>query len=1222
MSTHPASEAAAPPRTPTSTRTGPPMIHHPATTPRTRSVAALAASSSLKRVSFSPRNEEIALGATPHSSPTQARTRALKRGILKRGVAGVSRDQGLSSDGDCGENSLMDRLSSLPSSPNGYADAVDDVSAFPRREPGTEYSLEEAYTRAVHRLEQTEPGEDVQSMAALSNVYNELCGLIAKDADGAARNQVHIVSVLGLVRRDIGHTATARAVVLAATKCLGCALHIESICTAAAAADQLWGPLEALRKRVEQQFLEDKVVCQAAVWCVSMLRAPASAVQGAVPGLVQLCVSVLSRFPASATIQYECLAALEQLLRRMPTATRRVARLWLFPVLGCIVSPIPGVRAKADGIVRNTMPWVAADAHKPDMDALAREFVETRMDHTLAGAMRLLGQGEHVLVARIWGMLITVCARHCRAKLNAMLKLIQECFTQEDSPVLQTVALAQWRCLIYAFALENRVHLSKCVQLVLKPLVLMLGTADDVDVRLASVRCWATLVYALGAEIGSNVEVISKVVQLAGQDSSCLVHGAVARVLAALFNKFTLPKDRIARFVIPAMAIGTTTLAAEDGKSLSNTHGPFSSETEFTGDHTRILCRYVVGLGHTSPTVPVVAELVIGFLQKCVNADHKGPGSWSPQPDTPGHGPFRSLCSALASTIATLPASEGTSSHRLDLATKLAHVYLDSAVAVETEATEHTEVAHSGSPSRPLYTALFAALTGDRLRELLSAATMAADAPALHIFDQRQMMRPLALAGQTDGDTGSYLNTTGLVPGPDLPDSPSYLCALARAHLVMLVRQAHTICRVHGKDSEPIVCETVEHIRLLLGGIWCPKDAMGVRYSNVLACVMAAARLLDNLDVCEQGNVLKPAAASILELTAAAVREMEIRPALVGMIVQVYGRLQTDAQLLANCTWEFSGGSSRSGFSKELVGALLAAENDGGLIVNEKTLDLIYTLCAGHTLDPSSEQDVVYCNAFAIIMLIVALRGAVEGQWSGAAEAIARVLEPLNTTGLCTVDELHTAAIDQLKAMALVVKERPGGVSELGFRAVHLALSSVVAVAHGPPASISRQPVKADGTASIPPCPKGASDLVHTLTSAAEDLARALSEPDEPPPASSAPRSDPPVQPTSSSKRKRERNGGSSSDESDAGARGESSSVERQYSGKGATAATAQRRGRKRRARRKRALGAASRLAELLDQLDVELETAASYELDSLLGAQGRIVDMQQRLCEAMRSKL
>ncbi|KAJ1830049.1 DNA-binding protein rif1, partial [Coemansia sp. RSA 2708] len=350
------------------------------------------------------------------------------------------------------------------------------------------------------------------------------------------------------------------------------------------------------------------------------MRAPATAIQALVPKLVQLCVTLLTRFEASATIQYESLAAFESLLKRAPGATRQIFQTWVFPVLSCVVSQVPGVRAKADGIVRHNIPWIAADVHGPEMDAPVKEFVASKLDRMLTKMDRLLSRGDHVLVARIWGMVITICARHCRPKLNAMLRIIQECFNTTDADAL-VAAMMQWRCLIYAFALDGRLHTAKSMQLVLAPIMTLLEASEATAVRLACVQCWATLAYALGEELGSHIAMLAKMAEAVdSSNASIKVRSVVARVLTAVFNRLVLPGDKTAQFVIPRMIIGTTTLAAADGKNLSSTRGPFSSESSFAGDHTAILCNYVIGLEPGSPTVPAVLETAVEFIGRYVAA--------------------------------------------------------------------------------------------------------------------------------------------------------------------------------------------------------------------------------------------------------------------------------------------------------------------------------------------------------------------------------------------------------------------------------------------------------------------------------------------------------------------------------------------------------------------------------------------------------------------------
>ncbi|KAJ1952753.1 hypothetical protein GGI12_006168, partial [Dipsacomyces acuminosporus] len=259
-------------------------------------------------------------------------------------------------------------------------------------------------------------------------------------------------------------------------------------------------------------------------------------------------------------------------------ATRMLSSVWRFTVLKCVVNQVPGNRSKADAIIRHNMPWLAADHQKPELDRYVKLFLNLKLDHMLASCERFIRQNDHIYVARVWGMLITICAKFCRPRVNDMLKVIQQCFNVTEAPTL-IAALMQWRCLIYAFFMSGRLLNTKCIDLILTPVTSILSRADaTAEVRLACIRCWATLIYALGEEIGSYLYVVTKVVDLASKDPSIEVRETVARVLASLLNQFCLPEDKMPKFAIPQMIIGTTVRAAGEGKNLSETHGPFSSE--------------------------------------------------------------------------------------------------------------------------------------------------------------------------------------------------------------------------------------------------------------------------------------------------------------------------------------------------------------------------------------------------------------------------------------------------------------------------------------------------------------------------------------------------------------------------------------------------------------------------------------------------------------------
>ncbi|KAI9506424.1 Rap1-interacting factor 1 N terminal-domain-containing protein [Coemansia spiralis] len=631
---------------------------------------------SFKRVHFSPQNEEFHVDMVPQSSPTSARRRPFSRSILKRSIEkAASSQQLLSSDIDgCdqySENGLLDRFPSPTDidagMPQSMANQDEDAARvlFASTEAGVNRTgansnkntpFDQVFTEAVEKLHEI-VSEDSQSAVQLTSLYSELSSAISKNNDETANTNSyskHMPLLLDCLRRDISiGRKKLRVASLAALKCLACVLHADKLSGVVENEDKVFSVLQTMFSRVQDEHPANKALGMIAVSCIGVQRVSAATFQRLIPDSVKLCVHIMSQFERSTSLVFQCLVAIEMLLKRFPSATRDEAHLWLFPVLGHIASPISGVQAKADDIIRRNMPWVAADAQRPDMDVLVHAFIDKYIDLFFDSWRRLCDQDEFVLIARTWGMVVTVCARWCRPRIGDLLQVIQTCFNSKNADIL-VAALMQWRCLIYAFTLENRIQLRKCVKLVVTPISALLSNHDNEEkVRLASVRCWAMLVYALGEELGSHIDIVMDIAFIAAEDPSTEVRETVARILAATLNRNILPEDKIAQFVIPKMIIGTTTLAAADGKGLSATRGPFSSESDFSGDHTVTTCGYIIGIGKGSPTVPVITQTISKFIQRYVIVECAKPGLSNAekrnQPESRSkYEEFSQLCGAFA----------------------------------------------------------------------------------------------------------------------------------------------------------------------------------------------------------------------------------------------------------------------------------------------------------------------------------------------------------------------------------------------------------------------------------------------------------------------------------------------------------------------------------------------------------------------------------------------
>ncbi|KAJ1665421.1 hypothetical protein IW140_003390 [Coemansia sp. RSA 1813] len=647
-----------------------------ASTPKSQ-VDRVAVSTSLKRVHFSPRNEEFYNGMVPQSSPTRAQKRPRSRGILKRTLGDTAsnsqQQQMLSSDIDgsdpYSDHGLLDQLSSYPdtidvsgipqvlSSKNNSAARVlfssDAVSVIDnkKRQCGS-ISSGQIFKEAVSNLEEIPPHTDADMTGQISNVYHEIYDAIVKNnhettttTETAEEYGEYVVKLLDCLHRDINRSEKdSRQLVLAAIKCLGCASHLERVFGVSISGGRLSSLLKEMCTMALKEYPEDKAMCLAVVVCICIERVPVAFVQPAVPDMIGFCVHAMKAHDRSVTLVFHCLAAIEVLLKRVPATARSFAHIWLFPVLGYIVSSTPGVRSKADDIIRQNIPWVSADAHNQEMDASVSAFLEAQLEHFVDSCERLLSRGDGQVVARIWGILVTICARQCRARMSGMLHIMQKCFNSDDTDVL-VAALMQWRCLIYAFLIQNQLERLKCVKLVMTPILALLASDKaSSDVRLASVRCWATLVYALGENIGSHIDIVTSMAVATAEDTCIDVREIVARVLASLLNRIVLPEEKIARFVIPKMIIGTTTLAAADGKALSTTRGPFSSDRDYSGDHTATLCRYVIGVSKNSPVMPVLTDTIVKIIQQYIHIQYKEGVDGS---DRPSFESFAQLCQVV-----------------------------------------------------------------------------------------------------------------------------------------------------------------------------------------------------------------------------------------------------------------------------------------------------------------------------------------------------------------------------------------------------------------------------------------------------------------------------------------------------------------------------------------------------------------------------------------------
>ncbi|KAJ2351012.1 hypothetical protein GGH92_002060, partial [Coemansia sp. RSA 2673] len=274
------SDSGSPPETPVTNRTA--NSQSALVTPPNVTAPASLLPSSIRRVHFSPSNEEIHSQTAPHSSPTRARLRPYSRSILKR--SSILEGDQLSSEADHGDHTASNGRAMLE--PAARVLFGGPSAGSPSAASNEAQTFEEAFPATVKRLHDLVLDSESTSVLA-AMIYNKLCGLSAKFPAKLVDHLEDTERLLDCVERDLVDEDVSRQVVLVAVKCLGCILHIANVCSAVPAV-RVGALLVAMHRRISANFKADKAVCQAGVWCISMLRAPPASFQPLIPDLAKL----------------------------------------------------------------------------------------------------------------------------------------------------------------------------------------------------------------------------------------------------------------------------------------------------------------------------------------------------------------------------------------------------------------------------------------------------------------------------------------------------------------------------------------------------------------------------------------------------------------------------------------------------------------------------------------------------------------------------------------------------------------------------------------------------------------------------------------------------------------------------------------------------------------------------------------------------------------------
>ncbi|KAF9328634.1 hypothetical protein BG006_008200 [Podila minutissima] len=316
--------------------------------------------------------------------------------------------------------------------------------------------------------------------------------------------------MVAIFNRDLDG-ANPQVLVDAAIKCLGYIFFVPDI------AGRIVGwEMQCILQRVARLSLmsEEKSTCTLTMWCLGASCLPQKFSCFA-SELVDLCILNMDNRFQSENIKYNSLLALKTLFAQFPSEILRQVEVWMIPVLDCLVSTTPGIRATALDIIKSSTPhlikWSSTPPHLLKQEdskrkLVAEVFLREDGDQFLSLLrQRFLTATDGLYAITVWSYVVAIVGKtlHGNPQLNALLEVAKTCFDTSGPASVDTkvATYSGWTHLIYNFAIDGYIFGENQLELVLEPIKNGFRKELHKRVRLAFINSWVSLVYVLGSRL-------------------------------------------------------------------------------------------------------------------------------------------------------------------------------------------------------------------------------------------------------------------------------------------------------------------------------------------------------------------------------------------------------------------------------------------------------------------------------------------------------------------------------------------------------------------------------------------------------------------------------------------------------------------------------------------------------------------------------------------------
>ncbi|XP_057537577.1 uncharacterized protein LOC130815209 isoform X1 [Amaranthus tricolor] len=320
----------------------------------------------------------------------------------------------------------------------------------------------------------------------------------------------HNIAFLSSIVSDICIDDADEEIFSLALKCLGFIMYHPSL-VAATPKEYVDRVLESQARLITKTKI--KVVCNLAVWCISVQQLDASSLASHFDPLLRAIVHSLDNPFGSLSTTFEAIQAVMKLATQLSEKMRDKSSIWAPPIYRRLLS---ADKRERDMCLRCLLKVKCLLI--PAQLSLSKAIAQDIKLRLLTGMDEMIKRNKKVQVIEAWGWFIRILGHYslkCRYLVNELLKIPEQTFSDPD-PQVQVATQVAWEGLIDALVclppkvkdtsqvsegIAQNLALSKSLKLIMTPVIGVMTGKAALCVQLSCLNTWCYLLHKLDSLI-------------------------------------------------------------------------------------------------------------------------------------------------------------------------------------------------------------------------------------------------------------------------------------------------------------------------------------------------------------------------------------------------------------------------------------------------------------------------------------------------------------------------------------------------------------------------------------------------------------------------------------------------------------------------------------------------------------------------------------------------